>query len=321
MKSYQVIRTHSSAYQGKDFFELERKMVEDFLGLQYKSLEEALDVSTILITNTHTKLEKIPKNILNKTCLIIHPNSGYDHFCQSHEIWKNIPLVIGHEIRAQAVAEYSLGAVFENLLETPQHLNWNRERKWNRTLLNETNGWIFGYGHIGKIIADTLSTLGMKITVVDPFVKKCPHKLISHWEDDSIIDARLIISAMSLNHTSRKYFNHKFFQALSKNVLFINGARGELVEESSLKNYLLSNPNSFAYLDVFEKEPFGEEWHGFPQVWKTSHIAGVEKNLDIKILEFEKNVLEHFLFQSEDVFLKLFERKLIQNKWIQGVLI
>jgi D-3-phosphoglycerate dehydrogenase len=126
---------------------------------------------------------------------------------------------------------------------------------------------------------------------------------------------------MSLNHTSRQYFDHKFFQALSKKILFINGARGELVEESSLKNYLLSNPSSFAYLDVFEKEPFGEEWHGFPQVWKTSHIAGVEKNLDEKILKFEKNVLEHFLFQSEDVFLKLFERKLIQNKWIQGVLI
>ena len=321
MKKYQVIRTHSSPYQNDDFFELERKIIEDFSVLQYVSLEEASELPTILITNTHTKLVNIPKKILDQTCLIIHPNSGYDNFSKEIHFWENIPLVIGHEIRAQAVAEYSLGAVFENLLEMPQHLNWNKERKWSRTLLKETQVWVFGYGHIGKIISDALSVLGTKVTVVDPFVKNCPYKLISHWHEDDINDARVIISALSLNQTTLHYFDENFFKALSTKVLFINGARGELVDESSLKNYLLTNPDSFAYLDVFEKEPFEKEWHGFPQIWKTSHIAGVEKNLDSKILDFEKKVIQDFLTLGREVFLKLYEKQLIQNKWIQGVLI
>jgi len=93
------------------------------------------------------------------------------------------------------------------------------------------------------------------------------------------------------------------------------------VDESSLKNYLLTNPDSFAYLDVFEKEPFEKEWHGFPQIWKTSHIAGVEKNLDSKILDFEKKVIQDFLILGQEAFLKMYEKQLIQNKWIQGVLV
>jgi D-3-phosphoglycerate dehydrogenase len=321
MKKYQVIRTHSSPYQNKDFFERERKIMEDFFDLQYVTLEEAGEIHTVLITNTHTKLVNIPKNILDQTCLIIHPNSGYDNYSQDMHLWENIPLIIGHEIRAQAVAEYSLGAVFDHLLGMPQHLSWDKERKWDRTLLRESQTWVFGYGHIGKIISDTLSTLGTKVTVVDPFVKDCPHRLLSRWQDDDINQARIIISALSLNQTTFHYFNEDFFNSISTKVLFINGARGELVNESSLRNFLLTNPYSFAYLDVFEKEPFEKEWHGFPQLWKTSHIAGVEKNLDSKILDFEKKVIQDFLTLDQGEFLKLYEHQLIQNKWIEGVLI
>jgi len=296
-------------------------MVESFDCLKYKSIEDASEESTILITNTHTHLKNLPSRILKNTKLIIHPNSGYDNFHHDFDLWKEIPLIVGHIIRAQSVAEYSIGAVFEALLEMPQHITWNKERSWNRILLKETTAWVFGYGHIGKIVADTLSTLGMKISVVDPFTNQCPHKLLKRWQDGQIKEARVIISAMSLNKTTRHLFNQDFFDSLSNEVLFINGARGELVEETSLKNYLLSNPNSFAYLDVFNKEPFGEEWLGFPQVWKTSHIAGVEKNLDNKILEFEKSVLENFIDNNDVIFREKYKTELLQNKWIKGVLI
>ncbi len=317
MKSFQVIRTHVSPYQSQDFLAREESMVQALPNLNYQALGSIKDQNTILITNTHTQLRDLPSALLKKTKLIIHPNSGYDHFTDEHDLWQNIPLVIGHSIRAQAVAEYSLAAVFEGLLELPQHLTWNKERSWNRTLLKGTSVWIFGYGHIGKIIADTLSTLGMKVTVVDPYKEGC----LSSWKEGRINEARVIIAAMSLNHLTRHIFNQEFFSALSDKVLFINGARGKLVDEEALKAYLLSHSNSFAFLDVFEKEPFGEEWHGFPQVWKTSHIAGVEKNLDQKILDFEEMVLKDYLHLAEASFFKKYDKELLQNKWIKGVLI
>lgn len=321
MKRFQVIRTHISPYQARDFLPKERAMVEEFPLLNYGELANFKDLKTILVTNTHTQLSELPTDLLKQTCLIIHPNSGYDNFAQDLALWKDIPVVIGHSIRAQAVAEYSIGALFEGLQELPQHIMWNKDRLWPRTLLKGTEVWIFGYGHIGKIIADTLATLGMKITVVDPFISECPHKLLSHWEEGDIHSARVIITATGLNQTSQHLFNQEFFSKLSDKILFINGARGKLVDEKALKEFLLSHPESFAFLDVFENEPFGEEWHGFPQVWKTSHIAGVEKNLDDSILNFEKNVLRDFLDLDQASFFHKYKKELLQNKWMKGVLI
>lgn len=317
MKRFQVIRTHSSPYQSPDFFGREEIMVKSLGNLDYRDLNNSADLDTILITNTHTQLRELPHQLLNKTKLIIHPNSGYDHFNHEHDLWQNIPVIVGHTIRAQAVAEYSLGALFQGLQELPQHLTWHKERTWSRTLLKGTDVWIFGYGHIGKIISDTLNALGMKVTNVDPFQEKC----LKSWKEGNISEARVIISAMSLNQSTRHIFNEEFFSALSDKVLFINGARGKLVDESALKSYLLSHPDSFAFLDVFEKEPFAEEWHGFPQVWKTSHIAGVEKDLDQKILNFEEMVLKDYLNLDEPSFFGKYAKELLQNKWIKGVLI
>ncbi|MCM2351512.1 MAG: hypothetical protein NDI69_15930 [Bacteriovoracaceae bacterium] len=317
MKRFQVIRTHSSPYQSPEFFGHEEIMVKSLGNLDYRGLKNSSELDTILITNTHTQLRELPHQLLNKTKLIIHPNSGYDHFIHEHDLWQNIPVIIGHTIRAQAVAEYSIGALFQGLQDLPQHLTWHKERTWNRTLLKGTAVWIFGHGHIGKIISDTLNALGMKVTNVDPFQENC----LKSWKEGNISEARVIISAMSLNQSTRHIFNEEFFSALSDKVLFINGARGKLVDESALKSYLLSHPDSFAFLDVFEKEPFAEEWHGFPQVWKTSHIAGVEKDLDQKILNFEEMVLKDYLSLDEASFFRKYAKELLQNKWIKGVLI
>lgn len=318
--NYQVIRTHLSPYQSAHFTGQERELMER-LGLKYQTLETCGPDETILITNTHTLLRDLPRELLRKTRLIVHPNSGYDNFVADGDLLDGIPVVIGHTIRAQAVAEYSIGAVFEHLLELPQHITWSKERTWNRTLLKDTQVWVFGYGHIGKIIADTLATLGMKITVVDPFIESCPHKLIPKWDAGNLQDARVVIAAIGLNDTSRELFDDRFFSNANSSLLFINGARGKLVKEESLKAFLLSHPQAFAFLDVFEEEPFTDNWHGFPQVWKTSHIAGVERNLDQRILEFERQVVNDFLKLERSYFMNKYHKELLQNKWVKGVLV
>ncbi|MGE3608569.1 MAG: NAD(P)-dependent oxidoreductase [Bacteriovoracaceae bacterium] len=321
MKTFQVIRTHTSPYQAPNFLSVEKELISSIPTLIYKSLNEADQCSSnILITNTSTKLKEIPSQILNNTKLIVHPNSGYDNLVID-DLWKEIPIIIGHVIRAQAVAEYSVASVFEFLTDLPQHISWFKQRSWNRKLISECSIWVFGYGHIGKIVADTFKSLGAKITVVDPFIKECPHFKVNSWNEGNLKKADVVIACSGLNSTSRKMFNQKFFQNVSPSLLFINGARGGLVDEAELKTFLLAHPDAFAFLDVFENEPFNEEWHHFPQVWKTSHIAGVFKNLDDKILNFEFEVIKDFLAKTEEEFIMKYKNELLQNKWHQGVLI
>lgn len=321
MKCYQVIRTHTSPYQAINFLSREEKLISSRDHLKYSLLPEAdLKAPTILITNTHTQLTQLPPELLRNTELIVHPNSGYDHFATEHHLWSEIPLVVGHEIRAQAVAEYSLSCLFQGRVELPQHLSWDKSRNWERPLLKDQEVWVFGYGHIGKIVCQTLASLGMKIIVIDPFVSS-PFTTLKSWEEGELSGASVVIACCSLNQSSRNMFNEKFFSQAPPELLFINGARGKLVEEKALKDFLRTHKQAFAFLDVFPEEPFSDEWRNVPQVWKTSHIAGVHRELDQGILDFEIDVIDSFLQMGPVEFRKKYQQELLQNKWKEGVLI
>lgn len=318
MKSFSVLRTHSSPYHGPDFAQFEQNRLSRIPGISFiHNPEDVGSNPTILITNTHTRLRDLPESLLQKTKLIIHSNSGYDHFNQDRDLWANIPVVIGHEIRAQAVAEYYLSALFSGLSELPQHLTWSKSRVWERPLIKDQEVLIFGHGHVGKILDATLRTLGAKVTVIDPFVPGS----IPFSEIGDYATSRIILACCSLNSTSYHLFNQPFFKAAHPELIFINGARGKLVDEKALKEFLLSHPKAQAFLDVFEQEPFQETWHHFPQVWKTSHIAGVYSGLDEGIIQFEEKVLRDFTQIEVDHFNIKYSQALLQNKWMKGELI
>jgi D-3-phosphoglycerate dehydrogenase len=321
MNSLEVLRTNISPYQAKDFLYREKTALEGIPGVKYLSQVSQSARPEVLITNTHTNLSEFYAEILEGTKLILHPNSGYDHFRQDTHLWKEIPVVVGNSIRAQAVAEYTLRCLFEGAVEIPQHLEWNKERKWERPLIRELPVWIFGFGHVGKILAKTLTALGAQVTIVDPYISECPYRWVKTWQEGKLPEARVIILAMSLNETSERLLDYRFFENVHPEVLLINPARGGLIEEKALKDFLPAHPKAFAFLDTFEKEPFGSEWHHIPQVWKTSHIAGVDSHLDDRIIDFEVRVLSDWRTLEKTEFMKKYQSEILQNKYKDGVLI
>ncbi len=318
MKTLSVLRTNTSPYHGQDFNKIERNRINSIPGLTFLDSQPLTDFSdNILITNTHTRLSEIPSKLLGHTQLIIHSNSGYDNFAQDRERWWNIPVIIGHEIRAQAVAEYYLNAILVGLAELPQHLQWSKARTWSRPLLRDQEIWIFGHGHIGKKISAVLAALGCHLTIIDPFQSEN----YPTWKYSDLSKARIILACCSLNSTSKHLFGEVFFKSCHPQLIFINAARGGLVDENALRSFLLSNPESQAFLDVFETEPFNQNWQHFPQVWKTSHIAGVYADLDEMIINFEERILKDFTQLTRPDFLNKHSQSLLQNKWFQGELI
>lgn len=319
MLQYQVIRTHLSPYQAPEFKALEKNLLESISGVFYAEESLGPETPTILITNTHTQLRNLPPALLKQTELIVHPNSGYDHFGSEEDLWEKTPLIVGHVIRAQAVAEYSLTCLFQGLSELPQHLHWSSSRSWPRSLIKGLKVCLFGHGHIGKILEATLTTLGAEVTIVDPFTQVRGHH--KKWQELKLDDHRAVIACCSLNPTTVELFDDDFFAGAHPELLFINGARGKLVKEEALRHFLQTHPDAQAFLDVFSHEPFGEEWHHFPQVWKTSHIAGVHRDLDQGILDFEFSVIKDFLSMKRSEFMEKYKDASLQNKFKQGLLI
>lgn len=314
MKRYSVIRTHTSPYQVRGFKDLEKKCLEKLpLDYLYSVEEIKANSELIVVTNTHTKFEDLPSEIREKAKLIVHPNSGYENFASTFSELKNLPVVIGHEIRAQAVAEYTLSCFVDYWTRRPHHPNWDQSRLYPRKLMNKTSALIIGHGHIGKRLKTMLSSLGVHVKTVDPRLP-ADYKELSEVKESF----ETIILAASLNSQSIHLINQQSLQKLGPSVL-INPSRGGFINEVDLMNYL-ENSSMTAYLDVFEKEPLPEGSLKHERLIKTSHIAGVHQDLDQDIIDFEFQVISDFLNLSEKDFMVKYHHQLLANKWFQGEL-
>lgn len=296
----QIYRTNASSYQDSSFFQKEKEALEMIEGVKYiKSLNEINEKDPfILLTNTHTKPQNLAKVILDKTILVIHPNSGHDNFPVEFIQDSKFPIVIGNPIRSHAVVEYTLSTLFHHFTKIENHLHWDDERTWNRKLLRDQKVLIIGHGHIGKVLSRSLDSLCKEVSVYDPFEKiNFPQEgFKSDFSLDMFDGVQLLIMAASLNETSKHIINNDVLKRVDSECIIINPARGELIKEDDLIHYLQKNPRAYAYLDVFEQEPFKPGYlHDLKNINKTSHIAGVYQDLNRDIVNFEYHIIKEFL--------------------------
>jgi D-3-phosphoglycerate dehydrogenase / 2-oxoglutarate reductase len=299
-----ITRTSVSPYQNPDFQEKERAVFADF--------EKVGGHGEILITNTLTDITAIDTENLK---LIIHTNSGYDNFPIDFVKKVDFPIIVGNEIRAQAVSEYILFCLFKRFGNLFHQTNWDRKLK-NRYLLKEKNILIVGYGHVGTLVKKSLEPLAGNIFVVDPFVKGCSKSL----NDVSLNLCDVVVLCPSLNPTSFQLINKHILEQLPKDLTLINPSRGNLVAQNDLIDFLKKNGNAFAFLDVFDEEPHDLAFPEITNLFTTSHIAGVFESLDDQIIDFERRVLQDFFNRSSE-FATIYKNSLLKNRIKENFLV
>jgi D-lactate dehydrogenase len=116
-----------------------------------------------------------------------------------------------------------------------------------RTLL------IMGVGNIGHEVAGIGRALGMTVLGADP---------VRRWEDVTYVDydeaasvADVVVAAMDLNPSSRGYFGAARLARLKPGAIFVNVARGELVDAEALLTALEAGHLGGVGLDVYDREP------------------------------------------------------------------
>ena len=284
--SIAIIRSHTSSYMTKSFLTEEKSELESLGPKYYSSIEQykGEEDQIILITNSQTPINELPLEVLKKTQVVVHPNSGMDNFPEGWGKIHGIPIIQGNIIRAQAVTEYILGRLFHAFQNLENQQKWDPKRQWDRPLLRDLSYIIIGHGEIGQRVEQNLITLGAQhIDIHDPY-----KDLEVNFKNS--YDALIICAELS--PSSRNLINEKWLNLLNENSVVINAARGEILQKEALYHFLETHPLSKAYLDVFPSEPANlNEW-SHPQVYLSSHIAGVYKTLNQDILNFEKHVVK-----------------------------
>lgn len=160
------------------------------------------------------------------------------------------------------MAEWTIMRILElyknagNLYTKQRECRWEKDRSW-RELAGKT-ACIVGFGAYGTETAKRLKAFGVTVTAVNRSQKESP------WVDrfypmeqleDAFTQADIVIMAIALTAQTRRLISKARFAAMKDGAVFINAARGGLIDEAALIHALETGKLSGAALDVFETEP------------------------------------------------------------------
>ena len=180
-------------------------------------------------------------------------------------------------------------------VRSPQFCYWKRPltELWNK------NAVVFGYGKIGKRVAQIFKALGMNVTAV-------PHRMPDKTEEDGIkfatweeaIKTADVISLHSpLTEETKDLINKESLKACKDNVIIINAARGPLVNEEDMTAALRSGKVAGYAADVVSVEPMKADnpLLTSPNTILTPHTAWAPKETRIRLIDMCAENIEAFL--------------------------
>ncbi|MER8799361.1 2-hydroxyacid dehydrogenase [Mesorhizobium sp. M0018] len=190
---------------------------------------------------------------------------------------------------ASAVAEFTIGAILaETRLIRVGH-EALRKGEWRGDLyradrtgreLNEMTVGVIGYGNIGTRLVRLLRAFGCRILVCDPYVQLSAEDRNAGVElvalDDLLSRSDVVTLHSRVTEETRGLIGKNAIARMKPGVIFVNTARGPLVDYDALYDALVSGQIGSAMLETFAIEPVPADWPllQLPNVTLTPHIAG-----------------------------------------------
>jgi len=168
---------------------------------------------------------------------------------------------------ATTAAEHAIAMMVSLARNIPQATasmkagKWEKKKFMGRELTGKTLG-IIGIGRIGSIVADRAQGLRMNVIAYDPhmpeeLVKKLGVELTTI--DEVCKRSDFISVHVPMTKDTKHLISTDQFKSMKKDAMFIDCARGGVVDEKALYEALTSREIGGAALDVFAVEPTTKE--------------------------------------------------------------
>ena len=149
---------------------------------------------------------------------------------------------------------------------------------WPRTdgmqLTGKTVG-IIGFGGIGAEMARLCAGCGMRVLAWNRSPREAPAGVTFTDIDTLLAESHVVSLHLLLNDETRGFLSAERLAKMRPGALFVNTARGAIVDEAALLDALKAGRIGAAGLDVFVEEPLpaGHPLAALPNVVLTSHSA------------------------------------------------
>jgi D-3-phosphoglycerate dehydrogenase len=217
--------------------------------------------------------------------IVVQMGSGYDNVdlesaTRCGVVVTNMPGTI-----AEDVSDHAIALMLGCLRQVGQRDRALRRGIWDPALIaapkrlrGQTLG-VVGFGRIGRMVVQKTAGFGLKHATYDPYVARESAEsygveLVSFEELLQCSD--IVTVHLPATDETRKMFGERAFSLIGPSAIFVNTARGHVVDEKALCAALSDGRVLAAGLDVFENEPLAPDSPllQMDNVLMTPHIGG-----------------------------------------------
>ncbi|CAN5164352.1 phosphoglycerate dehydrogenase [soil metagenome] len=181
---------------------------------------------------------------------------------------------------------------------------WDKSAAGSHEIRGRTLG-IVGYGNIGTQLSNVAEALGLRVIFFDT-ADRLAHGNARRKDtlDDLLAEADVVTLHVDGRPGNAGFFGAEQFARMKPRSLFINAARGMVVDDHALREHILSGHIAGAALDVFPVEPKaqGDEFEsvlrGLDNVILTPHVGGSTQEAQEEIGWFVAGKLAGFAHQG-----------------------
>ena len=257
------------------------------LALTAQELADNLDGVEVCLT--HWSCPTFTEDVLQKADrlkLIVHAAGSVADLVTQQVYQRGIRVCSANTIMAQCVAEGVLADILSGLRLIPQQADeLKRQGIWQKRLVESKSLFgakvgLIGLGTIGRYLIHLLEPFQVQIKVCDPYIQpsisqEFPRielaslKEVLQWGDVLSVHA-------SLTRETRGLLDEQKLGWIKDGALFVNTARGAIVDERALEAELRKGRFQ-AVLDVFETEPLPQDspLRTCENVILLPHVAGI----------------------------------------------
>ncbi len=286
-----VLVTDPIAQDGIDYLSQHTK-VEVRLGLDREELLRILNGYDALIVRSETKVTADVIAAGTHLQVIGRAGVGVDNIDVDAATERGIVVVNAPAGNTIAVAEHTMGLIIAAARNIPQAAGALREGRWERAkfmgqeIRGKTLG-ILGLGRIGTEVARRAQAFEMEIIGYDPYVteERAAQMGVRVVDFDTLLGESdfLTIHVPSTAQTEG-LIRREQLDRMKPTAWIVNCARGGIADEADLLKALDEGVIGGAALDVFQKEPAGDNpLVRHPKVVATPHLAASTQEAQVNV--------------------------------------
>lgn len=212
--------------------------------------------------------EKYPDSFylnMKPKSMVVRYGVGYNHVPISICRERNIYVSYTPGTLDQSVAEHTAGMILACARNIPRRSREMKKGEWITDPgieLKDKICAVIGFGNIGRRVAGIMrSGFGMTVhgfDIIPGLDRQYPDLMDAYSTDFStaVQDADIVTLHMAATPETENFINGDRLDMMKKGALFVNTARGALVDEDALYERLQQGHLSCAAVDVYKDEPY-----------------------------------------------------------------